>query len=143
MILLKTLMGQLRLRDALFFGGAPVNRVQSVSIALVRGGYPRIPRGYLNFLGYSDGLVWNGIELFSCSVHERAGTVFTQQDLLSYQEKYGLKKVFSKYLILGRSTEILICYDSMGKSYVLLDRSSLQTILKFPRFEDLLYHLIY
>ena len=143
MILLKTLVEQFKLRDALCFHGASLSQIQNISINLVKSGYPRVPRGYLNFLAMSDGLMWNGLELFSCAAHDRAGTVFTQPELLNYQEKYGLKKVFSKYLILGRYTECLICYDSVGRSYVLIDRTSLLTILKFPRFEDLLYALIH
>ena len=143
MILLKTLLEQLKLKDALFFSGVSVAQVQAMSINLIRVGYPRIPRGYLNFLGFSDGLVWNGLELFSCGHHVRAGTVFDQPDIFSYQEKYALGKIFSKYLILGRTTEILICYDTLKHNYLLLDRSSLKVILKFPRFEDSLYYLIH
>ena len=141
MILLKVLLENLKIKDATFFHRATVGEVQALSINLVRSGFIRVPRGYLNFLSLSDGLVWNGLELFSCGQHERSGTVFSQPDLFSYQTKYGLGQFFSKYLVLGRAPEYLICYVSTDKSYHLIDRWHLKTVLKFPRFSDLLYYL--
>ena len=142
MSLMQSLCDQLKLKNALLFPRTPMPQIQTTSINLVKAGFQRLPHGYIPFLQLADGLAWNGVELFSCAPHERAGTVFAQPDLLEYQQKYGLGKAFHDYLILGRATECLICYNGIEKNYQLLDRNTLRPILKFPRFQDVLYHII-
>ena len=143
MILMQTLLNQLKMKDALLFHSVTLTEAQAISISLVKAGFIRIPRGYLRFLSFSDGLAWNGVELFACIPHERAGTVFNQPDLLEYQTKYARGRFFAHRLILGRALESLICYDADNKCYELLNRDTLNTMLKFPRFEDMLYYLIF
>lgn len=130
------------MQNALLFHGGTLNEAQATSIALVKAGFIRIPRGYLNFLNLSDGLVWNGMELFSCTAHERAGTVFDHPTLVEYHVKYAKGLFFAKRLVLGRGTEFLICYDSASHCYELVARDSLKPMLKLPRFEDILFHII-
>ena len=142
MILLQTLLDQLKMKDALVFRSASVNEVQTTSISLVKAGFGRIPRGYLNFLNLSDGLSWNGVELFSCTPHERAGTVFNQPDLLEYQTKYAKGHFFNRRLVLGRTMEMLLCYSADTHCYEFVDRNSLSVVLKLPRFEDVLYRIM-
>ena len=142
MSLLQSLIVQLKNKDAQLFPGAPIPQIQTTSILLVKAGFQRIPRDYITFLQLSDGFAWNGIELFSCKTHERAGTVFSQPTLQEYQQRYLTGKFWTSYLVVGRAMECLICYNFKNKNYQLLDRYSLQPILKFPRFQDILYHLI-
>ena len=103
--------------------------------------YP-YPAGIFKFLNLSDGLVWDGMELFSCTAHERAGTVFNHPTLVDYHAKYAKGLFFAKRLVLGRGTEFLVCYDSASHCYELVDRDSLKPMLKLPRFEDILFHVI-
>ncbi len=142
MTLTRQLIEQLKLKRALTFPCASLTQIQTASIALVKAGFPKIPRGYATFLQLTDGLCWNELELFSCLSHERINTVFSQSDLMDYQQKYPLGRPFRNFLILGRATECLLCYDHTQKNYLLLDRLSLAPILKFPRFQDLLYHVL-
>lgn len=142
MTLLSMLLSQLKMKEALFFPKATLTEAQACSISLVKAGFGRIPRGYLNFLSYSDGLSFNGVEFFACGVHERAGTVFNHPDLLEYQTKYAKGRFFSKRLVLGRASESLICYNALAHCYELVNRESLLVMLKFPRFEDILYFIV-
>lgn len=142
MKLLETTLTQIKMKDALFFHCVPLAQVQNVSIALVKSGRIRIPHGYLKFLSYSDGLVFNGIEFFSCATHERAGTVFAQPELLDYQTKYATGRFFAKRLVIGRGVEFLITYNGDTKCYELVNRDAMTVMLKLPRFEDLLYQLL-
>ena len=143
MIVLNTLINQLKIKDALLFHGATLTQAQSTSITLVKQGYGRIPRGYLNFLNVTDGLTWHGLELFGCVPHERAGTVFNQPSILDYQTKYAQGHFFAHRLILGRAMETLISYNTDNQCYELIDRNALSSFLKFPRFEDILYQIIF
>lgn len=143
MILLNSLLNQFKMKNALLFRGASLTEVQSVSISLVKAKFERIPRGYLKFLNLSDGMVWQDLELFGCVPHERAGTVFDQPDLLDYQTKYAQGHFFARRLILGRALESLICYNGETRCYELINRDSLLTTLQLPRFEDLLYQIMF
>lgn len=142
MILLSTLLLQLKMKNALVFPGVSLTEAQAISILLVKSGFPRIPRGYLSFLEQSDGLQYEGMEFFSCGTHERAGTVFDQPTLEGYQTKYATGRFFASRLVLGRATECLVCYNAENKCYELVQRDCLQVMLKFPRFMDVFYHLV-
>ena len=141
MILIPALLTQLKMKGALVFPAATLTEAQAISILLVKSGFPRIPRGYLTFLEQSDGFQFEDVELFSCANHERAGTVFNQPTLEGYQTKYAKGNFFSSRLVLGRALESLVCYNAQNKCYELVDRDSLQVVLKFPRFVDMFYHL--
>ena len=142
MILLTTLMNQLKLKDATLFRSVTLSEAQAMSIALVKAGFKRIPRGYLRFLNLSDGLTWQGLELFGCAGHERVGTVFNQPNLLEYQTKYAQGVFFAHRLVLGRLTEALIAYNFDNHCYELIHRDSMLVMIKFPRFEDVLYQIL-
>ena len=142
MMLLSTLLTQLKMQGASVFSPVSLAEAQAVSILLVKSGFPRIPRGYLSFLAHSDGLQYEGVEFFSCIAHERAGTVFNQPTLEGYQSKYATGRFFATRLILGRATECLICYNADNKCYELICRDGLQVMLKFPRFMDVFYYLM-
>ena len=142
MSLIPALIMQLKVKGAMVFPGASLGEIQSTSIVLVKAGFPRIPRDYLAFLEQSDGLQFEGVEFFSCLSHERAGTVFNQPTLESYQTKYAKGRFFATRLVLGRATECLICYNATDKCYELVQRDGLQVVSKFSEFKDVIYSLM-
>ena len=50
---------------ALVFPSANIMDIQRTSIQLVKQGFIQIPADYVQFLSTTDGLNWNGLELFS------------------------------------------------------------------------------
>ena len=143
MILLQTILNQLKMKGAQLFRSITLNEGQAASIAMIKSGFIKIPRGYLNFLNLTDGLIWKNVEFFSCGQHERAGTVFNQPTLLEYHTKYAQGYFFKHRLVLGYGLERLFCYNAIDRSYEWVDRDSLEVILRLPRFEDLLYQIIF
>jgi len=142
MMMLSSLLMQIKMKGALVFPPVALSSAQAVSIMLVKANHPRVPRGYLMFLEQSDGLQYDGLEFFSCAAHDRAGTVFEQPTLEAYQTKYADNPFFAHRLVLGRTMESLVCYHAQNKYYELIHRDGLQVILKFPRFMDVFYYLI-
>ncbi len=121
------------------FAPAQMMDIQRTSIVLVKKGWVQIPTDYIQFLRLTDGLSWNGLELFAIKEHDRRDSVFSQPTILNYQEENSLKSIFPKALILGRATEELIIYRSDLKEYHILDRYTYDPIVKLPRLTDVLH----
>ena len=127
---------------ALIFPPLELMQIKRFSIVMKKSGFDVVPSDYVNFLTWSDGLVWHDLELFSIYSHERPDTIYLQPTLLEIQKKRLLGDAFMQKLVIGRASEELICFDTETKIYEILDRFSYKPLLKFPRFVDLLYFYI-
>ncbi len=133
------ILNQLYQNYAQVFAPQSVMTIQRLSIALVKKGSIQIPADYVQFLTMSDGLSWNGLELFSIEAHERKDTVFPQPTLLNAQEELSVKKLFPKTLVVGTAPEELIVYFNETHAYHILNRDTWDVVVKLPRLADVLY----
>ena len=136
---IQTILNALYQNYAQVFAPSEMMDIQRTSITLVKKGWIQIPTDYIQFLRLTDGLSWNGLELFAIKEHERRDSVFAQPLLLNYQEEHSLKNIFPKALILGRATEELIIYRGDLKEYHIVDRNTYEPIIKLPRLTDVLH----
>ena len=136
---LNTVLNNMYQTYALVFPSANIMDIQRTSIQLVKQGFIQIPADYVQFLSTTDGLNWNGLELFSIHEHERKDCVFPSIQLLPYQTTQNLKDLFSKSLILGFAPEHFILYEASKKEYMIIDRYTYMPIVKLPRLADVLY----
>ena len=136
---INTVLNNMYQSFAFVFPPAPIMDIQRTSIQLVKQGLVQIPNDYIQFLSITDGLNWNGLELFSIHEHERKDCVFPCIQLLPYQATQNLKSLFPKSLILGFAPEHFILYESPKKEYTIVDRYTYTPIVKLPRFADVLY----
>ncbi|MGN0919585.1 MAG: hypothetical protein ACI4OR_02350 [Alphaproteobacteria bacterium] len=136
---LNTVLNNMYQAYALVFPPASIMEIQRTSIQLVKQGLIQIPADYIQFLSLTDGLNWNGLELFSIGQHERKDCVFPNLQLLPYQKTQELKPLFPKSLILGIGPEHFILYEAPKKEYVLLSRYTFVPVVRLPRFADVLY----
>ena len=112
---INTILNNMYQHYAMFFPPATVMDIQRTSIQMVKQGLIQIPADYVQFLSITDGLNWNGLELFSIHEHERKDCVFPSLQLQSYQATQNLKALFPKSLILGFASEHFILYESSKK----------------------------
>ena len=124
---------------AMVFPATNIMDIQRTSISLVKQGLVQIPTDYVQFLSVTDGLNWNGLELFSIHEHDRKDCVFPTLQLLPYQTTQNLKALFPKSLILGFAPEHLILYEAPKKEYTIIDRYTYTPVVKLPRLVDVLY----
>lgn len=136
---IQSILNTLYQNYAQVFAPAQMMDIQRTSITLVKKGWIQIPADYIQFLSLTDGLSWNGLELFAIKEHERRDSVFTQPTILNYQEENSLKNLFPKALILGRASEELILYRGDLKEYHILDRYTYEPVIKLPRLTDVLH----
>lgn len=136
---IQTIVNTLYQNYAQVFAPAEMMDIQRTSITLVKKGWIQIPADYIQFLRLTDGLSWNGLELFAIKEHDRRDSVFGQPTLLAYQEEHSLKDILPKALILGRGTEELVVYRGDLKEYHILDRYTYDPVIKLPRLTDVLH----
>ncbi len=136
---LNVILNKLYQNYAQIFTPADMMTIQRMSISFVKSGWIQIPSDYVQFLTLSDGLCWNGIELFGICEHERRDTVFLHPTLKEKQEDKIFQKVFFKTLLVGRGPEELILYSNETHSYHIVDRDTLDVMVKLPRLADVLY----
>ena len=136
---INTLLNNMYQNYAQVFSPASLMDIQRVSIQLVRQGLIQIPNDYIQLLEITDGLSWNGLELFSIHEHERKDCVFPSLQLLPYQGTQDLKSLFPKALILGLAHEHFILYEAPKKAYTIVDRYTYAPVVRLPRLADVLY----
>ena len=136
---INTILNTMYQRYAMVFPPAAIMDIQRTSISLVKQGLIQIPTDYIQFLSVTDGLAWNGLELFSIYEHERKDCVFPGLQLQSYQATQNLKALYPKSLILGFAPEQLILYTAPQKEYLIINRYTFTPVVKLPRFADVLY----
>lgn len=139
MAVLKQLLKKMYHDYAVMFPGVDMKEVQKASVSLVKGGSIQIPSDYAEFLGLTDGLAWNGLDLFSLSEHDRNGGEFKHTGILQNYQTYLENPLLKKKMVLGTAPEELIVYYGPQNEYQILDKNSYNVIIKLPRFFDVLY----
>lgn len=136
---INTILNNMYQTYAIVFPPVSVMDVQRTSIQMVKNGLVQIPTDYVQFLLITDGLNWNGLELFSIHEHERKDCVFPCIQLVPYQSTQNLKSLFPRSLILGFAPEHFILYEAIKKEYTIIDRYTYAPVIRLPRFADVLY----
>lgn len=116
--------------------------VHSVTTQLFQNGHGYLPNDYRDFLLMTDGLFWNGIEIFATREHERERGAFFHRALLPMQAFFSANAMMKNKIAVGTAPEELIVYDSSRKEYQLLDRYTYTTFVKFPALADILYFYV-
>ena len=136
---INTILNNMYQTYAMVFPPASVMDIQRTSIQMVKNGLVQIPADYVQFLSVTDGLNWNGLELFSIHEHERKDCVFPCLQLVPYQSTQNLKSLFPRSLILGFAPEHFILYEAVKKEYTIINRYTYAPVVRLPRFADVLY----
>ena len=115
---------------------------QQASVKLVKSGVPPIPLDYVSFLAATNGLSWNGIELFSLSNIERNKGAFYHPGILDNFQFCQNNVLMKKKLLLGYGWELMLVYDFLKKEYQMLDRYTYIIVRTFPTFLDFLLYTV-
>lgn len=139
MKLLKQLLKKMYQNYAVMFPGIDALEAQKASVVLVKSGLPQIPADYVYFLTLTNGLNWNGLELFSLNEQDRDQGAFKHTGIMQSFQIQMDNPLLKKKLILGMAPEELIVYYPAQDEYQILDRFTYKVVVKLPRFFDVLY----
>lgn len=112
------------------------------SVKLVKAGVSSIPTDYVSFLSATNGLVWNGITLFSLNQIEREKGAFFHPGIMQNYVFCQNNPTMKRKLLLGWGWETIIVYDSNLKEYQILDRYTYAPIAGYSNFLDFLHTLV-
>ena len=139
MKLMKQLLKRMYHDYAVMVHGLELISIQRANVSLVKAGVPQIPSDYAAFLNLTDGLYWNGLELYALNERERENGAFKHTGIIQNHETYVSNPLLKKKLIIGEAPEEFIAYYAPQNEYQILDRHTYKVILKLPRFFDVLY----
>lgn len=140
MKLIHQVLKQMHENFAVFFPPSDAITIQKLSVALVKNGFAKIPADYVSFLQETDGLAYNGLELYGVQSHERDNGSFHHTSLVAAAEKQIQNPLLKGKLVIGNAPEILIVYNAQNKQYELVCRYTYAILLQLPRFFDVLYY---
>ena len=120
------------------FKKAQDEEIQQYINDLVKKGLPPLPKDYIEFLLYTDGLCYDPIKLWGVKKHFTEGEC--QLDLKEYNEDFQDKN----YLLLGEIAPLeLIAYNNKEGRYEILESTSFTPSEKsYDSFMDVLEKVI-
>ena len=127
---------------AVVFPPIDAKTAQQASVKLVKSGVPPIPLDYVSLLAATNGLSWNGVVLFALENIERNKGQFFHPGIMQNFSFCQNNAVMRKKLLLGLGWETILAYDFVEKEYLLMDRFSYETVMKFSTIVDFLKYAI-
>ena len=137
--MLNSILDTLKKDEGVFFEPADDRSLRFVSSMLASHRVPPIPNDYITLLKKTDGLVWNGIELYGSRANDREMQGYTLPGLIEANLEYANVQPMHGKLLLGRASEELFVYDSMDQQYHIIDRMDFTVSCSFPTFPEALY----
>ncbi|MBE6450043.1 MAG: SMI1/KNR4 family protein [Alphaproteobacteria bacterium] len=139
MKMLTSLLDKLYKAQARMFKPVSEKDLRALRMSMAKEKMPALPSDYLQFLGLTDGLMYNGLRFFGAIEHDRGLLAYTYPDLLSINRDFRQLNRRQDILILGEKDEDWLVYSPKMKTYQLMDKMDLIGDLNLPRFFDLIY----
>ena len=129
-------------KDIICFTGANDEQIASISQKLLKNNIPSIPETYISFLKTSNGLSYDGTELFGTEDIPREEKKYIFPSLFSSNQDFSNYEFFINKLIIGITSENFIIYDSENTKYLIIDAISLHPLEEFSDLTELLNYLL-
>lgn len=125
---------------AVIFPPARMSEINAVNQKLVEMDLGYLPQDFAEFLQFTNGLFWNGLEIFATQEHERDKGSYFHREIIKTQMLYTQNPMVKGKIILAYSNEDVVAYDCFRKEYQILDRYTYTIFIKFPKFMDIIYY---
>lgn len=125
-------------KSCVTFSPAEDKNINLINTMLADNGFSELPDEYKVFLKLSDGFIYNGLELYGTTTHNRKEKGYVFPDLASIAKTYADYDFFRNKTVLGRISESIIFYDKQSDSYAVADRINLLSRAEYPTFSDIM-----
>ena len=123
---------------AVTFDAADEKAVKNADAMLASHGFPILPEEYANVLKITDGMVWNGIELYGTKSYERELKGYTIPSIVDVNMDFLGFDALEGKLIVGRMPEELLVYSEEDKLWGCIDRMDFMVMQTAPSLKELL-----
>lgn len=137
--MLSRILNSLKKDNATFFPPVDERSQRFVSSLLASHRLPPLPLDYVALLKHTDGLSWNGIELYGTRANDREALGYTLPGLIEANLDYAHAAPMRGKLLLGRAAEELFVYDSMDQQFHIINRFDFSIGASFSTFSEALY----
>jgi len=140
--MLNRILETLRKDDAVFFPPVDERSLRFVGSMLASHHFPSIPNDYIALMKQTDGLLWNGVELYGSRANDREAFGYTLPGLIEANLEFSAFDAMRGKLLLGRASEELFVFDNADRQYHVIDRLDFSVSCSFPTFSEALYLFI-
>lgn len=137
--MLSRILNTLKKDNATFFPSVDERSLRFVSSLLSSHRFPPVPPDYIALLKQTDGLSWNGIELYGTRANDREALGYTLPGLIEANLEFAQVAPMRGKLLLGRAAEELFIYDSMDQHFHIINRLDFSDSASFSTFSEALY----
>ena len=127
---------------AVTFDGADTKALKNTDAALTSHSFPTLPKEYAEILKITDGLIWNGIELYGTKSYERELKGYTIPGIVDVNMDFMGFDALSGKLIVGRMPEELLVYSASDSLWGCMDRTDFMIMQTAPSLKELLASFI-
>ncbi len=137
--MLSRILETLKKNQAVFFPPVDDRSLRFLSSLLSSHHFPALPPDYVALLKQTDGLSWNGIELYGSRANDRETRGYTLPGLMEANMEFSNAAPMRGKLVLGRAAEELFIYDSMDQRYHIVNRMDFTVSCSFSTFSEAVY----
>ena len=137
--MLTRILNTLKKDNGTFFPPVDERSLRFISSLLSSHHFPPVPVDYIALLKQTDGLSWNGVELYGTRANDRDMLGYTLPGLIEANLDFAQVAPMRGKLLLGRAAEELFIYDSLDQKYHIINRMDFSDSCGFPTFSEALY----
>ena len=135
--MLKRILQKLTDNNAIMFPPVPMEELKIVNNTLKTHNLAEIPTAYAKLLTVTDGLIWDGMELYG--LHKKTRKDYAFSDILHLNLEIKETGAIKNKVIIGKTAEAFIVYDADLEKYNVLNRIDFEIIDSFSNLSDALY----
>lgn len=130
-------INKLKSLGAVTFPPANKEDISHIRNKLLELRFSDFPKDYIEFLSITDGLIWDGVEIYGTKSRYREDYDYTFDSVLVNNKNVIKFKYMQDRLFIGRTSENIILYCSKHKHYHAIDRLNISVKDSFDSIRDL------
>lgn len=135
--MLKRILQKLSDNEAIMFPPEPAFELRELNEKLVNKHFAKIPDDYAKVLKVTDGLIWDGFELYGVKNKNRTDYVYPSIEDVNWDVNYA--KVLENKVIVGKTAEAFMLFDADTSRYHVVNRIDFMTIDTFSNLADAMF----
>lgn len=140
--MLDKILTTLRKDNAITFTPADDKSIRFVGSMLSSHKFATVPTGVIEFLKITDGLIWNGLELYGSRAIERDDLGYTYPGLIEANLNFLNLEYLKGKLLLGKFSEEIFVYNGIEHKFLVVDRINFGINSVHATFSEMIYNYI-